>query len=432
MNHEEEDTPQYVMSTIPGAFRNKEVVIVDKEILDNHPNLNYKAAMKDIFLSKEQRLHKRKKIIEMATAFYYANKQGAPGVKSPISMSGTAKFFNIPRQSFSDHLKGAHQNVAIHGYAKKGTFSDMNMELIRRIVKAVRTNEDPNFEKSATSLYASDKELINLISVLNVLTHSQKETLVQISSQLELLAMEINTNDDVSERHATLEKLMAFFNSPVLCVESFKLKSDDLDEMRIGLINLKKIYSAEHEVKGVSRRTISRSREKLGIVSFTSKNTTNQVKKKKPTGTELIAQGIPISTSIGNTINEVQTMTNPQPTYLTKDELIRDVFDKLNKIIDKKGEKTLDDLQQYKKLINRLIGDLDAFPLYGELLGVQLQKLVDLLLALSFENAVFLRDNGGSPPVIGLSKAIEESAKRSQPDDEDNNEPENPLKKIHF
>ncbi|KAG0657343.1 hypothetical protein C6P45_002448 [Maudiozyma exigua] len=420
------------MSTIPGAFRNKEVVVVDKEILDNRPNLNYKAAMKDIFLSKEQRLHKRKKIIEMATAFYYANKQGSPGVKNPISMSGTAKFFNIPRQSFSDHLKGAHQNVAIHGYAKKGTFSDMNMELIRSIVKAVRINEDPDFEKSSTPLFASDKELINLISVLNVLTYSQKETLVQIGSQLELLAMEINTNDDVSQRHATLEKLLAFFNGPVLCVESFKLKSDDLDDMRHGLISLKKIYSAEHEVKGVSRRTISRSREKLGIVSFTSKNTTNQIRRKRINGTELIVQGHPLNSATGSPVNELETITNPQPTYLTKDQLIRDVFDKLNTIMDKKGQKTLDDLKQYKKLINRLISDLDAFPLYGDLLGAQFQKLMDFVLALSFENAVLLRDNGGGAPSIGLSKTMEESAKRSQPDDNDSNDSDHTLKKIHF
>ncbi|CAB4257211.1 similar to Kazachstania africana KAFR_0C01140 hypothetical protein [Maudiozyma barnettii] len=421
---EERTSDNFVI--FPGFFKNKKVFIPNEEITKNRTGLNYKATRNDIFLSKEQRQHKRKKIIELATQFYNANGIEPNNTDTDVSMSAVADFFNIPRQSFSDHIKGNHQNIAIHGYAKKGILTDENIKLLRDIVRAVRINENPDFD--GQDLFASDKELINLISVVTVFVNNQVETTIQLGSQLELLAVDLST-DETTSRQTTLEKLLAFFNNPVLCVESFKLKSKDLDQMRLGLIALKKIYSSEHEVKLLNRRTISRSRDKLGIFppNVKSKKSSLSTISLKYENSHKRRDTI-MDPEIKNVTEKLGLLDNELP--VTKDQIIRTVFVKLNKILDKKHQKSLEDIQEYRRLINDLITPLKAFTEYGTLIGEQFQKLTDLILQISFENAVLLRANGGGEPALGLPSSLVEKEIQSKGDE--HNDSSHSTETMHF
>ncbi|SMN22893.1 similar to Kazachstania africana KAFR_0C01140 hypothetical protein [Maudiozyma saulgeensis] len=409
-----------------GFFKNKKVFVPDEEIIRNHKDLNYKATNYDVFLSKEQRRHKKKKIIELATMFYNSNGPELNNTENSVSVSAVADFFNIPRQSFSDHIKGNHQNIAIHGYTRKGILNEENIKLLRDIVRAVRINEDPEFE--GNELFASDKELINLISMITVFINNQDETFIQLSSQLELLAVDLTT-DETTSRQSILEKLMAFFNNPVLCVESFKLKGRDLDQMRLGLIALKKIYSSEHEVKLLNRRTISRSRVKLGIFPHNIKGKKTSVSSISLKQESKVNPKNPIIESDQEHLLPKLGMSE-SAISVGNDQIIRTIFDKLNIIIDKKDRKSLDDLQEYRRLVNDLINGLNTVTEYGTLIGEQFRKLTDFILQISFENAVLLRENGGGEPILSPSSKMIEDEKQYNEEHHDDSAPA--TKTAHF
>ena len=422
-------TPQ--LEIISGSFKDIPVLITDKEILDNYENLNYNSVMKDSFLTKEQRRYKRGKIIEMATAFYKENKahyEDQPS-KAP-SVSGVADFFHIPRQSFSDHIKGNHKNIALNGPSRKSLMGDDSVDILRKIVMHLRVNEDPGYDIRV--LKSTDKELINLMALYMMKTDgtSNPQTFSQISEQLGLLDSKHHSEEVVHQRDV-YGRLISFFQNPLLCTETFKLKSKDIDEILAALIEIKTVYSAQKDVKKLSRRTISRSRAKLGILPMNTKtrdtssedtSILNESMNTSMNATQLMESFADAAVTLDN--RNILGQTDDESDHATSttveqttDEKIQSVFKQMNQIIDNPGEKTLDSFKEYRKLVNDLLVPLNAMSQYGPQVGEQFKKLTDFIFKLSFENTVLMQQNGGQPMLTPTARMTEQR-KRSLEEEE--------------
>lgn len=426
---ESNNTDAPLVQKIAGAFRDCEVLVTDPEILSNRGNLDYKSVAKDAFLTKEQRRYKRGKIIDIAHRFYKGNSEYFEGRDAAApSLSAVADFFHIPRQSFSDHVKGNHvHGGAAGGPSRKVLISEETAQTLRDVVKHLRLNEDPRYDTSV--LKSTDKELINLMALCMVKDDSARSaaTFNQISEQLSLIDSK-HHSEEVVHRRDVYGRLISFFQNPVLCTETFKLKSRDISEILAALLQIKTVYGAQDEVKKLSRRTICRARPKLGIVA---RNTKSQ---DFDEGTSVINDSMNMSIASSQLMESLadaavsldnRNILPPEgddhedaTAEVSLDDRIRGLFRQLSAITDRPEDLSIDTFREYKRLVNELLTLPDAFGGYGPLIGEQIKTLTDIIFKLSFENTILMQRTGGQPMLAPTARMTAEQQTHEQTPEE--------------
>ncbi|CCD23990.1 uncharacterized protein NDAI_0C03300 [Naumovozyma dairenensis CBS 421] len=270
-------TDEYPLEVIPGEFHEQQVYITDPAMIHDISKLNYGRISRDKSMDKIEQQDLKRHIIEMATTFYrYNNKHLRDNVRKP-SVTTVSKYFGIARQTFDDHLKGFHKNSVIFGAASKPLLESNEILLFKAMLSIAHNNEFPlpnmdddlkyyierflNRKKLALNETETVDELLDKLNNATTISpsdpHNDPFTLLSAYSIIHdgILIKTSDLND-----HTFNSKLRNTFNA--LNYIKRLAKNNNVMKNRNNS-NVNSGSSSNNKV--VSKRTITRIRQKLGI-----------------------------------------------------------------------------------------------------------------------------------------------------------------------
>ncbi|CAL9734716.1 hypothetical protein MOSE0_F05600 [Monosporozyma servazzii] len=269
---------EHPLVIIPGYFKDKEVFLINPDILFNKEELNYRNVSKNKSMSSLDRRAKQKEIIQLATAFYYANSNRDTKRHNNIPSSAVAEYFGIPKQSFHDHIKGVHLNSAVHGSRSKPLVNEdeMNdMENILKIIKKLYIEAYPD-----NSFAISNKHLQDLYNIIHIRLLISEDELHSLDQAIQLAQSLLYSGNEVARVQAQRKLVTLQLLSKLLTQNSlsddlvteqpiFKLlKVELLPDILEELLKIKSasLNSDESDlVKSLSKSTLNRLRKKVGV-----------------------------------------------------------------------------------------------------------------------------------------------------------------------
>ncbi|CCF57109.1 hypothetical protein KAFR_0C01140 [Kazachstania africana CBS 2517] len=428
----------YPRRIVTGFFKNREVIITDPEILTNVANLNYSAVEKDTFLTKIQKQQKKRRIIEMATTFYNVNNQLADDEAKKLSLTSVAKFFGIARQSFNDHIKGVHLNSAIHGHATRPYLEDADIDLIRNIIVTIKNinydnpsmyyGQNPNGDSSEITI--SDKYLKDIIELVMAKKDFDANEIDQLKKEAKTMnAMQHNNtgggfmnslDPDISIKQHDFAFFPNFINNPINAIITHKIALQDIDSILKHLNDFRLKIDPTKELKSISKRTVNRSRKRIGISASQKKSKESVLENDQGIDINITPDHSPqgILDSSGSTIQNLMSLANSimnQPVITNvpvlnrapmnkEEEKISALFTRMENIIQDKDidRNCVGKLKEYRKLAQEAVKNAPitngskknspAISMYNKYMLKQFNALTHVIMKLSFENKVLTRE----------------------------------------
>lgn len=271
-------TSEHPLVIIPGYFKDKEVVLINPDILFNKEKLNYRNVNKDRSMSTADRRAKQRKIIELATAFYHANNNKDTKQHNNLPSSAVAEYFGIPKQSFHDHIKGVHLNSAVHGSGSKPLVNELEMKGMENVLNLIKKVYNEAYPDKCFAI--SNKQLQDLYNIIHIRLLTSEDELQSLDQAIQIAQTALYSGDEVGRLQAqkkltTLQLLSRLLTqdplSDVLTTELPIFKSltvEVLPNILAELLKIKPIAvnSDNSElVKSLSKSTLNRLRKKVGV-----------------------------------------------------------------------------------------------------------------------------------------------------------------------
>ncbi|KAG0653721.1 hypothetical protein C6P44_001450 [Monosporozyma unispora] len=430
---ESNNAVEYPLVIRPGYFKDKEVFLTNPDILFNKEELNYRHINNDKSMNALKKRSIKKRIIQLATEFYYANSGHDSKQHHNISSSAVAEYFGIPKQSFHDHIRGIHLNSAVYGSSSKSLVNEVEMKIMENLLNMLKTEYNHVYPDKCFTI--SNKQLQDLYNIIHIRNQITQDELQLIDSRIQFLQESLFSGDEATRIQnqkslislQILSRLLTqvlFSNNLGRDYPIFKsLKIELLPYILEELLKVKSATSNVEEsglVKSLSKSTLNRLRKKLGM----------SCTKKRYTEEDLPVHGNEDQRPVLVSGEENDTGNNPKKSHESKEfdditsilstmqqqlnafskptsgdtPLIRERFDSLlgqmAAIINDKhlGQDTITKINHYRKLRDQLLEflkEVQGADSMGIALVDHISLTSDIILKLLFEN-VRLKKNAGS------------------------------------